>query len=107
MGEAVKAAYVIVWEFLAAPGKLTEFKRTYGPEGDWVRLFRRAPGYLHSELHQDQANPQRFITIDYWESEEASQGFRQKFLHEYEDLDVHCEQYTVKEREIGRFRPMG
>jgi len=98
---------VYAWEFLAAPGRLAEFKRAYGPEGEWVQLFRRAPGYIRSELHQDQANPQRFVTVDYWESEQACEEFRRMFLHEYEDLDVHCEQYTVKEREIGRFRPIG
>lgn len=94
------------WEFLAAPGKLAEFRRAYGPEGDWVRLFRRAPGYIRSELYQDQANPQRFITVDYWESKAACDAFRVHYQHEFEDLDVRCEEFTVKEREIGRFTPV-
>ncbi|HEX2667469.1 MAG TPA: antibiotic biosynthesis monooxygenase family protein [Gammaproteobacteria bacterium] len=103
----MKPGYICVWEFLAAPGKVEEFKRLYGPEGDWVQLFRRAPGYIRSELHQDQANPQRFVTVDYWESQAAGDAFRKQFLHDYEDLDVRCEQYTVKERELGRFTPLG
>ena len=100
------AGYMYAWEFLAAPGKVAEFRRVYGPEGEWVQLFRRAPGYLRSELHQDMASPQRFITIDYWESQQACEAFRQEFRQAYEDLDVRCEQYTVKEREIGRFTPI-
>lgn len=103
----MKAGYVYVWEFLAAPGSEENFKRIYGADGDWVRLFRRAPGYIDSELLQDGLNPQRFMTVDRWESEAAWQAFREKFLQEYEDLDVICEQVTVREREIGRFRPIG
>jgi heme-degrading monooxygenase HmoA len=102
----MKAGYIYAWEFTAAPDKLEEFKRVYGAEGDWVKLFRRASGYIRSELIQDQANPARFVTVDYWESEDAWRAFRDKFLHEYENLDVVCEQVTIREREIGRFKPV-
>ncbi|MGE5624106.1 MAG: putative quinol monooxygenase [Bacillota bacterium] len=98
-----EAHYMYAWEFLAAPGKIAEFRQAYGPDGDWVRLFRRAQGYVRSELHQDGANPQRFVTLDYWESEAACEEFRRRHVHDYEDLDVRCEQFTLKEREIGRF----
>lgn len=97
--------FIYIWEFVAAPGKAVEFMDIYGTEGAWVKLFRRAPGYLRSELIQDSTDPQRFVTADHWESEEAWRAFREKFRHEYEDLDVLCEQVTVKEREIGRFQP--
>jgi hypothetical protein len=43
--------------------------------------------------------------VDHWESEAHWRAFREKFRHEYEDLDVICEQVTVKDREIGRFEP--
>lgn len=102
----MKPGYAYAWEFTAAPDKLEEFKRVYGEDGEWVRLFRRAAGYLRSELLQDQANPWRFITVDYWESEAAWRSFREKFLHEYENLDVVCEQVTIRERELGRFSPL-
>ena len=102
----MNAGYIYAWEFTAAPDKLEEFKRVYGEDGDWVKLFRRASGYIRSELFQDRANPARFITVDYWESEDAWRTFREKFLHEYENLDVVCEQVTIREREIGRFRPV-
>ena len=46
-----------------------------------------------------------FITVDHWESEAAWRAFGEKFRHEYEDLDVLCEQVTVKEREINCFQP--
>jgi heme-degrading monooxygenase HmoA len=95
-----------MWEFLAAPGKSEDFARVYGAEGAWVRLFRRAPGYLKSELYRDAADPRRFITIDYWESEAAWNDFRQRYADEFEDLDVKCEEYTVRESQLGRFKPV-
>ena len=45
--------YVIVWEFLPAPGRHSDFEAAYGVDGPWVALFRRAPGYLGSELAAD------------------------------------------------------
>src|SRR5262249_3167958 len=80
--DAGKSGYIYAWEFLAAPGKIAEFRRVYGGQGDWVKLFRRSAGYIRSELYQDQANPQRFITVDHWESEAAWRAFREKFRHE-------------------------
>ena len=82
---------------------LSAFERTYGPAGDWVQLFRRAPGYLRSELHRDRSNPQRFVTVDYWESESAWQAFRSRFAEEFRKLDERGEELTVYESEIGRF----
>lgn len=102
----MKAGYTYMWELQAAPGKVAEFKRAYGPDGTWAQFFRRAPGYIRSELYEDCSTPQRFITVDYWESEEACQAFRKKNAHEFEDLDVKCEAFTVWEREIGKFKPV-
>lgn len=102
----MKAGYTYVWELQAAPGKVVEFKRAFGPDGTWVQFFRRAAGYIRSELYQDTANPQRFITVDYWESEAACKAFRERNAHEFEDLDVKCEAFTVWEREIGKFNPI-
>ena len=49
------AGFVTLWEFRVAPGRQAEFERNYGPGGPWIPLFRRAPGYLGSELLQDNA----------------------------------------------------
>lgn len=102
----VKGNYSYIWEFLAAPDQEGEFARVYGPQGSWVQLFRRARGYLHSELYRDQANPRRFITVDHWESEAAWQAFQSEFSDEYEELDVECERLTVREVQLGRFEPV-
>jgi heme-degrading monooxygenase HmoA len=102
----MKAGYVYVWEYLVSADHVRAFERTYGPAGDWVELFRRAPGYLKTELHRDRAQPRRFITIDYWESKEAWEAFRGSSAAEFEALDARCEAWTIRETEIGRFEPV-
>jgi heme-degrading monooxygenase HmoA len=94
-----------VWEYVVREEHVAEFLHTYGPDGDWVRLFRRAPGYRRTELHRDVAEPRRFVTFDYWDSEGAWRGCRARAAREWESLDARCAAWTESEREIGRFRP--
>jgi hypothetical protein len=44
--------HVILWEFTIKPEKQQTFLDAYGPEGNWAQLFRRAEGYLGTELLQ-------------------------------------------------------
>ena len=99
------AGYLYVWEFRVRKGAEAAFREAYGAEGPWVQLFRRAPGYLRSELHHDREQPDRFVTLDYWESEEAWQAFRARFAAEYEAIDARCEALTLSEARIGIFEP--
>jgi heme-degrading monooxygenase HmoA len=96
-----------MWEYVVAPDKLAEFERIYGPVGDWVRLLSKAPGYVRTELHRDRAEPHRFVTIDYWESEPAWTAFRTEFAASFEALDARCASLTTWEVELGRFDPVG
>ncbi|OFV85910.1 MAG: hypothetical protein A2V74_04420 [Acidobacteria bacterium RBG_16_70_10] len=96
-------AYTYVWEYLVAPDKVGLFQRGYGPSGEWAELFRRAPGYLRTELHRDLSNPLRFLTVDYWQSRGDWEAFRARFSSEFEELDARGEKLTTRETEIGRF----
>jgi heme-degrading monooxygenase HmoA len=98
--------YVYLWEFRVAPERVAAFERSYGPDGDWVSLFRRAPGYLRRELLRDLSEPLRFVSVDYWESRSAWEGFPTRFAAEYAALDSICETLTLRETELGRFRPV-
>jgi quinol monooxygenase YgiN len=102
----VTKAYVYLWEFIVKRDCMESFERTYGEEGEWVQLFRRAPGYLRSELHRDVAVPGRYVTVDYWTSESAWQSFRSRFADEFAALDAQCTKWTTAEKEIGRFEPV-
>jgi len=97
--------FAYFWTYLVRPGREGMFARIYGPDGDWVRLFRQADGYLRSELHRDRHRPRRFLSVDYWQSEEAYREFRQRFAAEFESLDDRCEELTEEEAHLGDFEP--
>ena len=101
---AVSASgYIYIWSFRVCPGREQEFVKTYGPRGAWVDLFRQAPGHLRTELLQDQAEPGRYLTIDYWEDKASFQAFRQQYSREFAELDAQCEQLTESEELVGHF----
>jgi heme-degrading monooxygenase HmoA len=95
--------FVYMWAYLVPSQSVDEFRRLYGPEGAWVRLFRQAPGYLDTHLYRDRDDRDRYVTIDRWESEEAFRRFRAKFAEEFKRLDSEGEDLTLEETPLGEF----
>jgi heme-degrading monooxygenase HmoA len=95
--------YVIAWEFRVRQDKLVEFEKKYGPEGAWARFFRGSAGYIRTELVRDVAIDFRYLTLDYWQSEEDFKRFREQNLAEYERLDKEFEGLTESETRLGAF----
>lgn len=89
-----------------APHHVGAFEALYGPDGEWVRLFRCAAGYRSTELLRDRFEVGRFVTVDCWDSEEAWRTFRIRYAEAFEALDARCEALTLEEREWGRFAPV-
>lgn len=97
--------YVTIWKFVVKQARQQEFERIYGPDGDWVRLFRSAPGYLGTELLRETGSAGVYLTLDHWASEEAFRSFRAQFGSAYTEMDERCQDLTTSEEEIGRFEP--
>ena len=95
--------YAYIWEYTIDAGREAEFVAAYGADGEWVRLFRRYPGFLRTELLRDREEPSRFVTIDHWERREAWESFRAQAADEFEALDRRCESFTKSERQLGTF----
>jgi len=100
---AGKSEYVIVWEFRVRKDREAEFVAKYGPEGAWARFFRGSAGYIRTELVRDVASDFRFLTLDYWKTEEEFNRFKQQHLAEYERLDQELEGLTETEARLGAF----
>lgn len=98
------AGFTALWEFGVTPERQADFERHYGPDGSWVRLFRRAPGYLGSELLHQGAKPLHYVTVDRWASVEAWRAFRSRFADEYERLDREFEALTTHEAPLAVVR---
>ncbi|MGD2061254.1 MAG: antibiotic biosynthesis monooxygenase [Acidimicrobiia bacterium] len=97
--------FVYLWDYRVSLERLDEFRELYGPNGSWVELFRRAPGYQDTQLLRDRNEAGRFVTIDRWESEEAFVSFRARFAVEFDHLDRLGEQLTIEETALGEFSP--
>jgi ribosomal-protein-alanine acetyltransferase len=95
--------YVVAWAFQVAANHCDEFESAYGPNGDWVRLFRRAEGYLKTELHCDPENAGRYITLDFWRSHKQYEVFKDLAKSAYQEIDTKCERLTQDERLLGEF----
>jgi [ribosomal protein S18]-alanine N-acetyltransferase len=79
------------------------FEQAYGPEGDWVQLFRRGEDYLGSELIRDRGLRLRYVTLDHWNSRQAYLRFKKENRHAYHAIDAKCEALTTREKLIGEF----
>jgi heme-degrading monooxygenase HmoA len=93
--------FTAVWKFVVREGALREFERHYGPEGTWTSLFRKARGYLGTELYRSVASAGEYVTVDRWVDESAYRAFREEHAAEYEALDRECEALTVTEERMG------
>jgi heme-degrading monooxygenase HmoA len=101
------AQHVLIWEFRVREGHVAEFETTYGPDGAWAVLFRRARGYLGTELFRDPDDARRYLTVDRWESAEAFARFREAHGAAYEALDARCERWIEVETPLGAWRRAG
>jgi heme-degrading monooxygenase HmoA len=93
----------VVWEFIAREDKLAEFERHYASDGAWARLFKRSAGFRGTALLHDAARRGRYLTVDSWENADAHREMREKFSHEYDELNHACEEFTERESHLGDF----
>jgi hypothetical protein len=99
--------YVTIWEFTSKPEARTEFEHLYGPDGEWVQLFRRSKAFLRTEFFRDRNAENRYLTLDYFVSQAGYDDFRREFRQEYDALDRRCDGVREGEREIGPFTALG
>lgn len=95
--------HIIVWEFTVREQHIQQFISAYGSNGDWASLFRRAEGFLGTQLLRSSREPNTFLTMDRWESAARFETFRGRFGAEYKKLDNQMESYTSSETEVGVF----
>lgn len=99
--------YMYMWQYHVSSDAVVEFQRAYGPDGEWVALFKRAKGYISTELNRHFTDPNRFITLDYWQSKNACDDFRKRFSKEFNELDRRCRKLSNSETYIGSFTVLG
>ena len=93
--------FVRVWEYEVPLDRTAAFTTAYAPDGPWGELFRRAGGFLGTELYRDSGRPGRYLTIDRWQSEAAFVSAKAALADDYAALDRCCEAYTSEESWLG------
>ncbi len=98
--------FIILWKYQVQREKQSEFDQIYASDGVWAELFRKAEGYLGTELLQDETDPACFLTIDRWASKENFEVFQSLFSKQYQELDAKCEGLTENEILLGRWQSL-
>lgn len=95
--------FVVLWEFEVKPGYEKQFELAYGPDGEWVGLFRNDPNYLQTRLLRDPSRKQIYLTLDFWKSQESYRFFLDSHRDAYRSIDKACEQFISTEKSLGQF----
>ena len=98
-----KEYFSYIWEYFVREDNQSKFRKAYGKEGDWVQLFKKAKGYIKTDLYHDKTNTERFLTVDLWNSETDFHHFKKNYLKEYKNLDKQFEAFTKEENFLGNF----
>ena len=96
-------SYVRIWRFEAARGREQEFVTAYGPEGDWVQLFRRSPGYRSTELVRPVPTERVFLVTDRWASRQDWDNFLAAHREAYAALDLRFSALCASETELDEY----
>ena len=95
--------FTTIWEYEVPEARRADFEATYGPEGEWVQLFRRAAGFRETVLLRDVSSPASYVTLDRWVSRAAYEEFRIIHAAAYAALDESTTGLTLAERHLGTF----
>lgn len=93
----------VVWAFVVRAGAVEAFERAYGPGGDWACLFARHEGYRGTVLLRDASRPDRYLTVDSWDTVEHRAAMLVREKDEYARIDRASESLTESEQELGTF----
>jgi heme-degrading monooxygenase HmoA len=84
----LRGVFIRVWEYEVPEDRIDRFVAAYGPSGDWETLFARGGGFARTELFHSTRLAKRFVTLDWWRSEEAWQAFLDRWGDAYAELDA-------------------
>jgi heme-degrading monooxygenase HmoA len=95
--------FVALWEFEVKPGCEELFEKTYGAGGAWAKLFLQDSLYRGTRLVKDAGRERVYLTLDFWETQQAYKKFKKMHAAEYEKIDWECAGLAVSESKLGEF----
>ena len=94
----------VVWEFVVNEEARDRFELVYGPGGAWSELFARHPGFRGTTLLRDTNNQQRYLTVDFWDTEAQREQMLADRGADYSNLRAALDDWTESQTEVGVFR---
>ena len=94
----------IIWRFEVEDEHRAALEATYGPTGDWARLFARSGGFRGTELMRAQDGS--YLTLDIWRARADFDAFLAEHRAEYDALDRRTEAWTRAEHRLGEYEVM-
>ena len=97
------ANFVVIWRFRARGDRVASFIQAYGPNGLWAQLFRKATGFVSTQLLCERSRSDHFLTIDTWTSHASYVAFRNAFAEEYDANDRMCADLSGSEELVADY----
>jgi heme-degrading monooxygenase HmoA len=92
--------FVIIWRYRVARAHRDGFAAGHR---EWDQLFRGGPGYVGMEVLARTNEPDSFLVITRWESEEAFLQFQANHEREFEMLDRKYAALSLDETFLGYY----
>ena len=93
-----------VWEYVVREEARGHFELAYGPGGAWGRLLGRCTGFRGTTLLRDTEDPQRYMAIELWDSENQRELCLAERESEYAELEAAIAGWAETRTESGVFR---
>ena len=74
----------VMWQFDIKPGKEQEFEKFHGAAGEWTAVNRYSRSYVGTSFLRDQAEPSRYVLIEYWSEMVV---YEEHKTHRFNELD--------------------
>ena len=93
----------VFFRYRVHPQQVRAFEHAYGPNGPWVEMFRRHPGFRRTRLFRHKSEPRIYITVDVWDCKASYDQFRATNADEYNRLDAQLAMLKLEEHLLGYY----
>lgn len=94
----------VVSEYVVNPEHAGRFELAYGPGGAWSNLLADAPGFRGASIMRDEQRPDRYLTVEVWDSPAQRESALSERQIGYVRLLRDMESWSESIHELGTFR---
>jgi quinol monooxygenase YgiN len=93
----------ILWQFEIKPGKEEQFEAFHGAAGEWSVVNRHSRSYVGTSFLRDQAEPSRYVVIEYWSEMVVYEEHKAYRFDELDRLAARRKELVVSFEPLGVF----